>query len=124
MSDKVEVVLEDGLCKVVLPEGFSLTGEFRPPQDGEYFLNEALEIVKADFYHLFSFFIVKKNKPRARIHNMYFTISGNLELKEYRDTRTKFDNERYSSGNYFLDKETAEKALKEIKEVFNKYKEK
>lgn len=93
MMSEVKIVVKLDMEKSVPPEGYKFTGEFKIPEDGDYFLSKYSVPTRANGYtgdaprH-----ILEKIRPRAK----KYTQSGDAP---------------YEGGNYFLSRLQVEKAL-------------
>ena len=101
---------------------FTSTGENRFPKEGEYYMSENnWYLATFDFtqesYDIYTLEVIEEQwKPEAG--EKYFFISDIMEVNETTFVNvSRLDNVKYSLGNCFRTRESAEAKLKEIKEI-------
>lgn len=88
---------------------------FELPENCKGFTIKSLE--NGDFEIVY---IIDK-KVRVSTGYGYFFISSEGEIERDNEDLMDADNDRFNLGNYFINKELAEKALSYIKTVFDKF---
>ncbi|MFC2487127.1 MAG: hypothetical protein ACFNP8_00850 [Alloprevotella sp.] len=66
---------------------------------------------------------VEKIRWRAEKYETYFTICGDLSIRDTKDFDWEIDNRYHNLGNYFRTEEQAEAAAEAIKETLRKFHE-
>lgn len=109
-----------------IPEGFEATGEYRPPNKGDWYINDydSFEPILASGSHYANYIILRKkvNRWRADPRQEYWRIGKGITACFLdKDLLLEMDNCRYEAGNYFRLKEHAIEALRRIIKVLEEY---
>ena len=116
---KTKLALKIDIENSVPPKGYAFTGEYRLIQAGEFFFGVNGEAVCASFASFGEWPVLVKVGKRANFGGDYFVVNTMGRVMHDIDHRTTTDDQRYAYGNYFLNKEDAEKVKEKIDKIFS-----
>jgi len=117
MTEETHIVIDTD--KSVAPEGFEFTGEYRKPEQGEYF-DEGNNVRLCTHYGQYAlrYPILKKKRFKPENNEIYYSIGSELTVNQNCWCGCSYEIRLYEAGNCYQTEEDALKAKPGLRDTY------